>query len=139
MGKITADKVKTLADIINIQISSDSPPVILPPSYDMFEFRAVTSGEVIRIIVYSPTNKAPGVDKINIQFIKDSLDVVLDPITDIVNSSLMSSTFPSVWKIAEVIPLYKDGDPEIAQNNRPISLLFYLSKICDKVVLNQYP
>ena len=57
----------------------------------------------------------------------------LDPITDIINCSLMTSTYPTVWKMAEVIPL-----PEVAQNNRPISLLSCLSKICDKVVLNQY-
>ena len=117
MGKITADKVKKLAEINNIQITTDSPPVMLRASYDMFEFRTVTSGEVRRIIVDSPSNKAPGVDKINIQFIKDSLELVLDPIADIVNSSLMSSTYPSVWKMAEVIPLHKDGDPEIAKKN----------------------
>ena len=62
----------------------------------------------------------------------------LGPITDIINCSLMTSTYPTVWKMAEVIPLYKEGDPEVAQNNRPISLLSCLSKICDKVVLNQY-
>ena len=111
---------------------------MLRPSYDMFEFRTVTSGDVRRIIVDNVSNKAPGVDKINIQFIKDSLEVILDTITDIVNSSLMSSTYPSVWKMAEVISLHKDGGPEIAQNNRPISLLSCLSKICDKVVLNHY-
>ena len=104
----------------------------------MFEFRTVKSGEVRRIIVDNPSNKASGVDKINIQFIIDSLEVVLDPITDIVNSPLMSSTYPSVWKMAKVMPLHKDRDPEIAQNNRPISLLSCLSKICDKVVFNQY-
>ncbi len=43
-----------------------------------------------------------------------------------------------MWKIAEVVPLHKEGDPEIASNNRPISLLPCLSKICDKVALNQF-
>jgi hypothetical protein len=43
-----------------------------------------------------------------------------------------------MWKIAEVVPLHKEGDPEIGSNNRPISLLSCLSKICDKVALNQY-
>ena len=62
----------------------------------------------------------------------------LGPITDIINCLLMTSTYPTVWKMAEVIPLYKEGDPKVAQNNRPISLLSCLSKICDKVVLNQY-
>ena len=49
-----------------------------------------------------------------------------------------ASTYPISWKLAEVIPLHKDGDPDDASNNRPVSLLSSLSKICDKVVLNQF-
>ena len=33
----------------------------------------------------------------------------------------MTSTFPDLWKISEVIPLLKEGDHEIASNNRPLS------------------
>ncbi len=43
-----------------------------------------------------------------------------------------------MWKIAEVVPLHKEGEPDIASNNRPISLLSCLSKICDKVASNQF-
>ena len=50
----------------------------------------------------------------------------------------MTSTYPSIWKLTEVIPLHKEGDHEVASNNRPISLLATLSKICDKVVLSQF-
>jgi hypothetical protein len=39
--------------------------------------------------------------------------------------------------MAEVVPLLKDGDREIADNNRPVSLLIAVSKICERVVLNQ--
>ena len=51
---------------------------------------------------------------------------------------MRSSKYPSTWKLVEVIPLHKDGDHEVASNNRPISLLAALSKVCDKVVLNQF-
>ena len=50
----------------------------------------------------------------------------------------MTSTFPDLWKISEVIPLLKEGDHEIASNNRPLSLLEVVSKVCEKVVLNQF-
>ncbi|CAB4043286.1 Hypothetical predicted protein, partial [Paramuricea clavata] len=105
---------------------------------DLFKFRTVTPDEVRTIILNSPLNKAPGADKINTQLIKDPLEVILDPATDIINCSLMTSTYSSMWKIAEVVPLHKEGDPQIASNNRPISLLSSWSKICDKVALNQY-
>ena len=45
--------------------------------------------------------------------------------------------FPTAWKIAEVIPIHKDGDHEQPNNNRPISLLPVLSKICERIALNQ--
>ena len=36
------------------------------------------------------------------------------------NHLLLSSVFPASWKISEVIPLSKDGDPELANS---VSLL----------------
>ena len=70
--------------------------------------------------------------------IKDALPYILQPLTDIVNCSLRESSFPSAWKLSEVIPLLKEGDHEIAKNNRPISLLLAASKICERVVLEQF-
>ena len=51
---------------------------------------------------------------------------------DIINSML-----PSAWKMAEITSIPKEGNHEQANNNRPISLLPMLSKVCEKVVLNQ--
>ena len=70
-----------------------------------------------------PFNKAPGRDKVSMAVIKDALPCILRTLTEIVNRSLMSSVFPSRWKESVVIPLLKEGDPEIATNNRPVSLL----------------
>ena len=105
----------------------------------MFQLRDVSPNEVRRIILETPPRKAPGPDKISFRFLKDSLDVILHPLTEIINCSLRPSKYPfQTWKLAEVIPIYKDGDHEVASNNRPISLLAALSKVCDKVVLNQF-
>ena len=69
--------------------------------------------------------------------IKDALLYILLTITDIVDCSLQSSVFPTAWKSSEVIPLLKDGDHEIANNDRPVSLLPKASKIFERVALNQ--
>ena len=42
-----------------------------------------------------------------------------------------------LWKMAEVTPIPKEGDNEI-RNNRPVSLLPTLSKVCKKLALNQF-
>jgi hypothetical protein len=76
VGKISADKVKRLTEVNNIQIATALPPARHWSSLDLFEFRTVTNDEVRTIILNSPSHKGPGVDKINIQFIKDSLKVI---------------------------------------------------------------
>ena len=82
-------------------------------------------------------NKAPGIDKVPIRVIKDSLPAILPSITSIINASFQLSTFPSRWKIAEVTPILKDGDHQIPNNNRPISLLPVLSKVCERAAHDQ--
>ena len=70
---------------------------------------------------------------------KDALPAILSILTDIINSSLLTSVFPSPWKESEIVPTQKDGgDPEVANENRPVSLLTALSKICERVALNQF-
>ena len=84
-----------------------------------------------------PDNKAPGIDKIPIRVIKDCLPVISPWITSIINNSLANNIFPNTWKIAEVTPIPKEGDHELANNNRPISLLPVLSKVCERVAHHQ--
>lgn len=69
--------------------------------------------------------------------IKDALPNILVVLTGIVNRSLLSSVFHTVWKISEVISLLKDGDHEIANNCRPVSLLPAASNVCERIALNQ--
>ena len=83
-------------------------------------------------------NKSPGPDKISARVLKDCLPVILGPLTDIINCSILTSTFPDNWKEAEVIPILKDGDHEKAANNRPLSLLAVASKVVERIVLNQF-
>ena len=70
--------------------------------------------------------------------IKDSLPVISSTITSLINCSFTTNTFPDDWKIAEVIPIPKLGDKEIACNNRRISLLPAMSKICERLAHDQY-
>jgi hypothetical protein len=45
--------------------------------------------------------------------LKDCLPVILGPLTEIINCSLRTSTFPLAWKKAELIPIHKEGDHEV--------------------------
>ena len=86
-----------------------------------------------------PSNKSPGPDKVSMRIIKDCLRIIPGPLTDIINCSLATSTFPNSWKASEVIPLLKDdSDHEEPSNNPPLLMLTVASKICEKVALQQF-
>ena len=80
---------------------------------------------------------SPGIDNIPVRVIKDSLSTTLQVITSLINASFTRGIFPRSWKLAVVSPILKDGNHEQPNNNRPISLLPILSKVCERAALNQ--
>ena len=107
------------------------------PTTEQFTFNYVDCKQVADVMNAMPSNKAPGIDKVPTRVLKDSLLITLPFITSIINASLLASTFPEVWKTAEITPIPKQGNHELPNNNRPISLLPALSKVCERVAYNQ--
>ena len=93
------------------------------------------SGEVLTAML---SNKAPGYDRIPLFVIKDCLPYILPILTRLMNSSFACSKFPRVWKKSVIVPHLKDGDHEVPNNNRPISLLPVFSKVAEKIALIQF-
>ena len=102
-----------------------------------WNFRAVTSDDVRKVIMDLPSNEALGYDRIPFFVIRDCLPHVLPTLTALVNLSFASSAFPRALKKSVVVPHLKDGDREVPNNNRPILLLPVLSKVTKKIALNQ--
>ena len=82
------------------------------------------------------TSKAIGLDRISAKLLKDSASAIAPSLTKIINMSLLSGTFPNIWKIGKVVPFFKSGDPTSPNNYRPITILFLptLSKIIERIV-----
>ena len=109
------------------------------PSSGQFTFNYVDCKQVADIINAMPSRlKAPGIDKVPNRVLKDSLPIILPFTTSIANASLLSSTFPEVWKAAKITAIPKQGKHELRNNNRPISLLPALSRVCKRVAYNQF-
>ena len=64
---------------------------------------------------------------------KDCLDVLVEPITSIINKSLQEGVFPDQFKKEYIRPLLKKKKNEL-KNYRPVSNLSFISKILEKVV-----
>ena len=138
MGENTVKKINALAEKFNYESNESAfVPREYPPADEFVFHSSVKWEQVERIINAMSTNKALGIDKVPIRVIKDSLPAILPSITSIINAIFQLATFPSHWKIAEVTPILKDGDHEIPNNNRPISLLPVLLKVCERAAHDQ--
>ena len=59
---------------------------------------------------------------------------ICNPLADLFNLSFSSGKFPSVLKIAKVVPVYKKDSKLDYQNYRPISLLSNVEKVLEKLM-----
>lgn len=109
----------------------------LNPNHTIFKAEPVDISTVILTIKELNDTNAVGSDNIPFKFIKDCLPVVVFYILIIINTSIVSSTFPRKWKYPHVIPFFKSGDKDEVSNYRPISLLPIMSKILEKIVAKQ--
>ena len=91
-----------------------------------------------KVILDMPTNEAPDFDKVPISVVKDCLEHILPTLTDLINHSFSSSVFPLAWKKSEVVPHPKGGEHEVANNNRPVTLLPVLSKVAERIAMRQF-
>ena len=78
-------------------------------------------------------------DHIPSSVLKNCLDILITPITDIINISMETSTFPQNFKEAHVRPLLKKTSlsKNELKNYRPVSSLSFISKILEKIVANR--
>ena len=69
--------------------------------------------------------------------LKDCLNILAEPLCDIVNTFIEEGRFPNHLKQAYVVPIYKKGDCEDPNNYRPISISAALAKNFEKVLREQ--
>ena len=78
-----------------------------------------------------------GWDNILASVIKDNVNTLAVPLTHLVNLSFCQGLFPDELKIAKVLPLYKNDDPKLVGNYRPVSVLPIFSKIYERILYNR--
>jgi hypothetical protein len=94
----------------------------------------VSEQDILDMISTLDANKAVGPDIISNKMLIAVKVQISKPLCMLFNKSLHQNIFPTDWKLAHVIPLFKAGDKSFPSNYRPVSLLSCVSKLLEKIV-----
>ena len=78
-------------------------------------------GDILSIISNLDPNKAHGHDQISIRMLQICAKSICKPLHLIFSSCMESGIFPSEWKMANVVPVYKTDDKQNVKNYRCFS------------------
>ena len=89
----------------------------------VFSFSLVETSTVEKMLKAFKPKTSKGMDGISMKILKYISQLIVHPITLLINQSLMTNTFPTNLKIAKIMPLFKKPNIFTPDNFRPISLL----------------
>lgn len=117
--------------------STKSYSDFINPVNSRFQLELISSPKVLKLLNNLSANKATGIDKIPCCLVKLAAPYIADSLCDIFNSSIRLGIFPSDWKIAKIIPIYKGDEKDELGNYRPISILSPISKVFERLIYDQ--
>lgn len=97
----------------------------------------ISSLDTARIIKQLKNKKSAGPDNISNFIIKKFTPQIICRLTKIYTACIDLSYFPTEWKKAKIIPLFKKGVKSNPANYRPISLVNNLGKVLEKFIQRQ--
>ena len=72
----------------------------------------ITEQDVTNFLLCLDTSKAYGNDSISPKMLKEAERELSVPLCKLYNMSLQNHKYPSQWKIANVVPVFKKNDPK---------------------------
>jgi len=102
-----------------------------------FCFVHVSEHSIEKVIDKLVPKSSEGMDGLSVRFLKLVHKPLLKPLKIIVNQMFSTGIFPDRLKVAKIVPCYKKSDEHKIENYRPISILPSLSKIFEKIMLQQ--
>jgi hypothetical protein len=78
-----------------------------------------------------------GYDRIPQRIIKEGIDNLIIPFTELFSRIYVQRTLPAQWLLAKTIPIHKKGPKKDMENYRPIANLCSTSKVFEKLILKR--
>ena len=102
-----------------------------------FRFSNITKEDLLGEINSLDSKKANTSHSIPVKSLKETFDMTGDYLHEIINKDISNSHFPDMLKLAEILPLHKEGDVMNKTKYRPISILPSISKIYERIMQRQ--
>jgi hypothetical protein len=131
------DKTEVLVEFFSSVFTKEPEGEIpnLQPKETKFRWaeHQIEEKEVLKLLLDTciNPNKSPGPDGIHPKALKKTAAILAKPLTKIYNASLQSGIVPDLWKLGNIIALFKKSDPG---NYRPVSLTSVVGKLMEKIV-----
>ena len=90
--------------------------------------------EIITLVSQLPNKSSSGHNNISNILLKKLIHQIAPVLVEVFSKSMTMGEFPTVMKLAEVVPLYKSKESFLETNYRPISLFTTMSKILEKIM-----
>ena len=89
---------------------------------------------VFKLLTQINENKATGPDDIPAKLLKIIAKEIAPVFTLLFQASLDQGVVPEDWKKAKIVPIFKKGDKDNAENYRPVSLTSVTCKLLEHIV-----
>ena len=76
-------------------------------------------------------------NNIPVRVLKKVREIIAALICKLINSSFSTGIFSSIFKCAKIASIFKEGNPQLVSNYRPISILPTLSKVIEKCIASR--
>ena len=106
-------------------------------SLDCDNLTGIIPQELIEIVKEMKCSKAQGHDGFDTILLKHIIKEIATPLTHIFNHSFQEGVFPTKFKMAKIVPIFKSGDQSDMSNYRPIALLNVIGKLLEKCFYNR--
>lgn len=140
-GKVAiSDKEK--ADLFasffsSVYVTHDTDPDlinVINSRNDHNMFNIVPSPDSVFAVLSSlDINKGASPDKIAPLFLKRCAECLSFPLHLIFSKSISDSTYPTSWKMGQIIPIFKSGKKSDIRNYRGVAIMPTLAKVFEKV------
>ena len=97
------------------------------------------SPKMVKMVITNlDSSKVAGPDSIPVVVVRNYEPKLSYILAELLNKFRKQSCFPGSWKLSSLVPVFKNvGERSIAKNYDPVSVLFVVSKVLEKLVNNR--